>query len=127
MNTCSMRIGSAISAIALAGCSPPPEPYDYETPVKRALGNPDTLRFSDVTGHSESACGFVNSKNDTEEFPGRVPFIVVGVGPNAEVTFLGDAGPHASELVAARCTSPTRGIIRSWLTSRAVQAPGRFD
>jgi len=127
MNMWAMRIGSTISAVALAGCSPPPEPYDYETPVKRALGNPDTVQFSDVTARSESACGFVNSKNDTEEFPGRVPFIVVGVGPNADVTFLGDAGPQPSELVAASCSSPTRGIMRSWLTSRAVQAPAWID
>lgn len=127
MHTSIMRARIAISAMALAGCSPAPEPYDYETPVRRAIGSTDSVQFSDVTVNAESACGFVSSKNGTEGFTGRVPFIVAGEGSTIDVTLLEDAGPQAAEVVGARCSSPASGIIQSWLMSRAVRAPGQID
>lgn len=102
----------------LVGCT---QSMDYETPVKRALRDPGSAQFTDVSAQQESACGFVNSKNGFGGYAGAVPFVVVGTNPDtASVRLLDSPTADDVTLVEARCIEPTKSLIHKHMTKFAL-------
>jgi hypothetical protein len=111
-----------IAIIHLSACSGQTT-FDYETPVKRELRDPDSAQFSDVTVNVESACGFVNSKNGYGGFAGKTAFVVVGRDASmASVTIISDPTEDDVTLVNSRCLDPAKSAISDWMRDRTIEA-----
>lgn len=107
-----------IAIILLSACSGQTT-FDYETPVKRELSDPDSAQFSDVTVNVESACGFVNSKNGFGGYAGKAPFIAIGGGTGgAEVIFVEGASDQG--VVESRCLEPAKSKIEAWVMDKVI-------
>ena len=97
--------------------------FDYETPVKRELRDPESAQFTDVEIGANVACGFVNSKNGYGGYAGRVPFLVRGAdAETATAVVMSEVEIEHIALVENSCPEAIATKILLWRTDKIVEA-----
>ena len=102
-----------VAALAVAGC----QQFDYETPVKAALRDPESAQFSDVEVKGKIACGFVNSRNGFGGYAGQIPFVV----QSTQATVIDAPTPEKMQLVNDKCPDGIALKIGSWSTQKITE------